>query len=141
MAYASRQLKPHEVNYPTYDLELAAIVFTLKIWRHYLYGVRFEVFLDNKSLKYLFDQNELNMRQRRWMKDYEFGLNYHPGKANVVVDTLSQKSLHASWMMVKEVELVESFRDLNLGVNLTFYSLSLNQIRVKSDFKGQTAQA
>ena len=64
VAYASRQLRPHEVNYPTHDLELAAVVFALKIWRHYLYGTRFEVFSDHKSLKYLFDQKELNMRKR-----------------------------------------------------------------------------
>jgi hypothetical protein len=92
VAYASRQLKVHERNYPTHDLELAAVVFTLKIWRHYLYGARFEVFSDHKSLKYLFSQKELNMRQRRWMeflKDYDFELNYHPGKANVVADALS----------------------------------------------------
>ena len=77
VAYASRQLRPHEVNYPTHDLELAAVVFALKIWRHHLYGARFEVFSDHKSLKYLFDQKELNMRQRRWMeflKDYDFEL-------------------------------------------------------------------
>ena len=75
MAYASRQLKHHKVNYPTHDLELAAVVFALKIWRHYLYGVRFEVFSNHKSLKYLFDQKELNIRQRRCMeflKDYEY---------------------------------------------------------------------
>ncbi|XP_061366891.1 uncharacterized protein LOC133310020 [Gastrolobium bilobum] len=86
VAYASRQLRPYEENYPTHDLELAAVVFALKIWRHYLYGVKFEVFSDHKSLKYLFDQKELNMRQRRWMeflKDYDFELKYHPGKANV----------------------------------------------------------
>ena len=65
VAYASRQLRPHEVNYPTHDLELAAVVFALKVWRHYLYGVKFQVFSDHKSLKYLFDQKELNMRQRR----------------------------------------------------------------------------
>ena len=84
------------------------------------------------------------MRQRRWMrflKDYEFGLNYHPGKANVVADTLSRKSLHVSQMMVKEDELVKSFRDLNLGIVLTLYSLRLNQLRVMSDFKCQIAQA
>ena len=88
VAYASRQLKVHERNYPTHDLELAAIVFVLKLWRHYLFGSRFDVFSDHKSLKYLFDQKELNMRQRRWLeflKDYDFGLNYHPGNANVVV--------------------------------------------------------
>jgi hypothetical protein len=81
VAYASRQLKVHEKNYPTHDLELAAVVFALKTWRHYLYGSRFEVFSDHKSLKYLFDQKELNMRQRRWLeflKDYDFELSYHP---------------------------------------------------------------
>ena len=87
-------------------------MFTLKIWRHYLYGVKFEVFSDHKSLKYLFDQKELNMKQRRWMeflKDYEFDLNYHPSKAKVVADALSRKSLDASWIMIKEIELIESF--------------------------------
>jgi len=87
VAYASRQLKVHERNYPTHDLELTAIMFALKIWRHYLYGAQFRVFSDHKSLKYLFDQKELNMRQRRWiefLKDYDFELLYQPGKANVV---------------------------------------------------------
>ena len=77
VAYASCQLKEHERNYPTHDLELAAVVHELKIWRHYLYGVRFEVFTDHKSLKYLFSQKELNLRQRRWiefLKDYDFDL-------------------------------------------------------------------
>ena len=76
-------------------MELAAIVFTLKIWRHYLYGEQFEVFSDHKSLKYIFIRRDLNMRQRRWMKyleDYDFTLHYHPGKANVVADALNQKS-------------------------------------------------
>ena len=85
VAYASRQLRTHEKNYPTHDLEPAAVVFVLKIWRHYLYGSRFEVFSDHKRLKYLFDQKELNMRQRRWLellKNYDFGLNYHPGNAS-----------------------------------------------------------
>ena len=96
VAYASRQLKVHEKNYPTHDLELAAVVFALKIWRHHLYGCTFVVFSDHKSLKYLFDQKELNMRQRRWMetlKDFDFTLEYHPGKANVVADALSRKSV------------------------------------------------
>ena len=103
VAYASRQLRVHEKNYPTHDLEFAAVVFVLKIWRHYLNGSKFEVFSDHKSLKYLFDQKELNMRQRRWLellKDYDFSLNYHPGKANVVADALSRKTLHMSAMMV-----------------------------------------
>jgi len=112
VAYASRQFKVHEKNYPTHDLELAAVVFMFKISRHYLYGFRFEVFNDHKSLKYLFDQKELNMRQTRWLeflKDYDFQLSYHPGKVNVVADALSRKSLHMSALMVKELELIEQF--------------------------------
>ena len=92
--YASRQLKKHEVNYPTHDLELAAVVFTLKIWRHYLYGVPCRIFTDHKSLQYLFSQKDLNMRHRRWIeliKDYDCTIEYHPGKANVVEDALSRK--------------------------------------------------
>ena len=95
VAYASRQLKKHEENYPTHDLELAAVVFALKLWRHYLYGEILEVFSDHKSLKYIFTQRYLNARQRRWMEtleDFDFSLQYHPGKANVVADALSRKS-------------------------------------------------
>nr|CAE01541.2 OSJNBa0033G05.1 [Oryza sativa Japonica Group]CAE05974.2 OSJNBa0063C18.15 [Oryza sativa Japonica Group] len=95
VAYASRQLRPHEVNYPTHDLELAAVVHALKIWRHYLIGNRCEVYTDHKSLKYIFTQTELNMRQRRWLeliKDYDLRIHYHPGKANVVADALSRKA-------------------------------------------------
>ena len=112
----------HEKNYTTHDLELAAVVFVLKIWRHYLYGSKFEVFSDHKSLKYLFDQKELNMRQRRWLeylKDFDFQLSYHPRKANVVTNALSKKSLHMSYLMVKELELIEQFRDLSLVSELT----------------------
>ena len=122
VTYASRQPKPHKRNYPTHDLELVDVVFALKIWRHHLCGVKFEVFSDHKSLKYLFDQTELNMRQRRWMeflKDYEFELKYHPRKANVVANTLSRKYLSIAWMMIKEIELIESFKDLNLGIFIT----------------------
>ena len=95
MAYGSWQLKNYERSYPTHDMELAAIVFALKILRHYLYGEQFEVFSDHKILKYIFTQWDLNMRQRKWMEyleDYEFTLHYHPNKANVVVDALSRKS-------------------------------------------------
>ncbi|GJW02807.1 putative reverse transcriptase domain-containing protein [Tanacetum coccineum] len=92
IAYASRQLKIHEKNYTTHDLELGAVVFALKIWRHYLYGTKYTVFTDHKSLQHILDHNELNMRQRRWLEwlsDYDFEIHYHPGKANVVADTLS----------------------------------------------------
>ena len=94
IAYALRQLKKHEQNYPTHDLEMVAVVFALKIWRHYLYGVTCEIYTDHKSLKYIFHQKELNLRQKRWMemlKDYDCSILYHPGKANVVADTLSRK--------------------------------------------------
>ena len=95
VAYGSHQLKNHEQNYPTHDIELAAVVFALKIWRHYLYGEEFEVYSNHKSLKYIFTQRDLNMRQHIWMEfleDYDFTLQYHPDKANVVADALSQKS-------------------------------------------------
>ena len=95
IAYASRQLKPNELNYPVHDLELVAVVFSLKQWHHYLYGITCEIFSDHQSLKYLFTQKELNLRQRRWMeliKEYSCSIHYHSGKANVVADALSRKS-------------------------------------------------
>ncbi|XP_072087356.1 uncharacterized protein [Arachis hypogaea] len=131
VAYASCQLRPHERNYPTHDLELATVVFALKIWRHYLYGVKFQVFSDHKSLKYLFEQKELNMRQRRWMellKDYDFELNYHPGKANVVADALSRKSLCAAWMMLREEQLLKAFQGLKLEIRKEFGTLCISQL-------------
>ncbi|KAA3470642.1 DNA/RNA polymerases superfamily protein [Gossypium australe] len=98
IAYAFRQLKPHKKNYLTHDLELVAIVFAIKIWKHHLYGERCRIFTDHKSLKYLMTQKELNLRQRRWLeliKDYELVIDYHPRKADVVADALSRKSLFA----------------------------------------------
>nr|GEX16402.1 retrotransposon protein, putative, Ty3-gypsy subclass [Tanacetum cinerariifolium] len=94
IAYGSRQLKVHEKNYTTHDLELGAVVFALKIWRHYLYGTKCTVFTDHKSLQHILDQKELNMRQRRWLEllsDYDCEIRYHLRKANVVADALSQK--------------------------------------------------
>nr|AAO19383.1 putative polyprotein [Oryza sativa Japonica Group]ABF98353.1 retrotransposon protein, putative, Ty3-gypsy subclass [Oryza sativa Japonica Group] len=120
VAYASRQLRPHEKNYPTHDLELDAVVHALKIWRHYLFGTRTEVYTDHKSLKYIFTQPDLNMRQRRWLeliKDYDMGIHYHPGKANVVADTLSRKGYcNATEGRQLPLELCKEFERLNLGI-------------------------
>ncbi|XP_070054123.1 uncharacterized protein [Nicotiana tomentosiformis] len=118
IAYASRQLKPHEKNYPVHDLELAAIVHALKIWRHYLYGVSCEVFMDHRSLQHLFKQNDLNLRQRRWLellKDYDITILYHPGKTNMVVDALSRKAVSMdslAFILVGEIPFASDVRAL-----------------------------
>jgi hypothetical protein len=107
VAYASRQLKKHEEKYPTHDLELADVVHALKIWRHYIIGKRCEVYSDHKSLKYIFTQPDLNLRQWGWLeliKDYDLRINYHPDKANVVADALSRRShlnmLANKWIII-----------------------------------------
>jgi ribonuclease HI len=113
VVYASWQLRKHEAHYPTHDLELAAVVHALKIWRHYLIGKRCELYTDHKSLKYIFTQLNLNLRLRRWLeliKDYDLEINYHPGKANVVSDALNRMS-HVSQLVVDSMpfELCEEF--------------------------------
>jgi hypothetical protein len=119
VVYASRQLRKHEEKYPTHDLELAAVVHALKIWRQYIIGKRCEVYSDHNRLKYIFTKPDLNLRQRRWLeliKDYDLGKNYHPGKANVVADTLSRRS-HLNMLATRELlpEFCEEFEKLNLG--------------------------
>ncbi|XP_052111589.1 uncharacterized protein LOC127742948 [Arachis duranensis] len=111
VAYASRQLRLHEMNDPTHDLELVAIVFALKIWRHYLYGVKFHIFSDHKR------------------------------KANVVADALSRKSLYAAWMMLQEEELLRAFQGLNLGIREEFGILCLSHLQISSDFKSELLKA
>lgn len=122
IAYASRQLKIHEKNYPTHDLELAAVIFALKLWRHYLYGASCEIFTDHQSLKYLYTQKELNSRQRRWlevMKDFDLSIQYHPGKANVVADALSRKSSgNLCYLMTSQRALIREMESLKLEVGL-----------------------
>ncbi|GKD77375.1 putative reverse transcriptase domain-containing protein, partial [Tanacetum coccineum] len=98
IAYASRQLKTHVKNYMTHDLELGAVVFALKSWRHYLYGTKSVIYTDHKSLQHIFNQKELNIRQRRWIElfsDYECEISYHPGKANIVADALRPRRVRA----------------------------------------------
>ncbi len=119
IAYASRQLKPHERNYPTHNLELAAIVFALKIWKHYLYGEKCYIYTDHKSLKYLGTQKELNLRQRRWLeliKDYDCLIDYQPGKANVVADALSRKTMAS--LRVSPLSMIHKLRALHASLEI-----------------------
>jgi hypothetical protein len=120
IAYASRQLWKHEKNYPTHDLELVAVVHALKIWRHYMIGNKCKIFTNHKSLKYIFMQKELNLRQRRWLeliKDYDLEIQYHPGKANVVVDALSRKGqVNNITTILMSHELCWEMEQLNLGM-------------------------
>ncbi|KAF8115513.1 hypothetical protein N665_0026s0056 [Sinapis alba] len=116
IAYVFIQLRKHETNYPTHDLELAALVFALKIWRSYLYGESVQVFTDHKSLKYVFTQGDLNLRQRRWMEllaDYDLAIDYHPGKADLVADALSRRKMDISGAKETQ-ELVAALASLRL---------------------------
>ncbi|GKA45102.1 putative reverse transcriptase domain-containing protein [Tanacetum coccineum] len=127
IAYASRQLKIHEKNYTTHDLELGAVVFALKMWRHYLYGTKCVVFTDHKSLQHILDQKELNMRQRRWLEllsDYDCEIRYHPEKANVVADALSRKE------QIKPLR-VQAFVP-TIGLNLPVQILTA-QVKVRKE--------
>jgi hypothetical protein len=120
ITYTSLQLWRHELNYPTHDLGLAAVVHALKIWTHYIMATKCQVYTDHKSLKYIFTQKDLNLRQRRWLeliKDYDLEIHYHLGKANLVADALSRKEhVHAAIVAQLPDELVEDFEKLNLGI-------------------------
>jgi hypothetical protein len=120
VSYASHQLRKHEENYPAHDLELAAVVHALKIWRHYLIGHRCEIYSDHKSLKYIFTQTNLNLRQRKWLeliKDYDIKIYYHPGKANLVADALSHKKYYNTTIARgMRPELCQEIRYLNLAM-------------------------
>jgi hypothetical protein len=133
IAYASKQLRRHEEHYPTHDLELAAVVHALKIWRHYLLGNICHIYTDHKSLKYIFTQSELNMRQRQWLeliKDYELEIHYHPGKANVVADALSRKiSCHCLTVKTSNNTICQEMEKLNLGM---IQHGSSNHLRLES---------
>jgi hypothetical protein len=142
IAYASRQLKRHEEHYPTHDLELAAVVHALKIWRHYLLGNTCHIYTDHKSLKYIFTQSELNMRQRRWLeliKDYDIEVHYHPRKANVVADALSRKS-HCNCLTarLKDRTLCQEMERWNLEI---VGQGSIANITVESTIKDQIIAA
>ena len=136
IAYASRQLKLHEVNYPVHDLELAAVVFALRVWRHYLYGSQVQIFMDHKSLKYLMSQKELNLQQRRCIKlikDYDCVIDYHPGKANAVADALSRKGKTImNDMEVKEQGSIMELKRMDLQLSVGPEGLLLAQLKIRS---------
>jgi hypothetical protein len=143
VAYASRQLRNHEVNYLTHDLQLAAVVHALSILRHYLMGKRCELYTDHKSLKYIFTQSNLNLRQRMWLeliKDYDLGINYYLGKANVMADALSHRS-HVSQLVVDSIllELCEEFDKLNLRIvaNTEATEMEVDSNLLQEIWKGQ----
>nr|GFD01491.1 putative reverse transcriptase domain-containing protein [Tanacetum cinerariifolium] len=131
IAYASYQLKIYKKNYTTHDLELGAVVFALKMWRHYLYGTKCVVFTDHKSFQHILDHKELNMRQRRWLEllsDYDCEIHYHPGKANVVADAFGRKV----WNKPLRVRALV----LTIGPNLHVRILNAQVVAIKEENLG-----
>jgi hypothetical protein len=118
VSYASHQLRKHEENYPAHDHELVAVVHALKIWMHYLISHRCKIYSDHNSLKYIFTQTDLNMRQRRWLeliKNYDIGINYNPGKANVIGEALNHKKYcNTTFARKMRPKLHHEIRYLNL---------------------------
>ena len=135
ISYLSRQLKSHERNYSTHDLELATVVFVLKAWRHYLYRQKCKIYFDHRSLKYITIQKELNLRHRRWVeliKDYDYTIEYHPRKANVVANTLSRKPT-ATLASIKAVQLplLLEFREFNAELTIDNFKAVLANISAR----------
>jgi hypothetical protein len=129
------------VNYSTHDLELAVVVHALKIWRYYLMGKRCELYTDHKSLKYIFMQSDLNLKQKRWLeliKDFDLGINYHPGKANMVADALSQWS-HANQLVVKSIpsEFGDEFAKLKIVANTEVVEMEVGSSLLQEIRRGQ----
>ena len=143
VAYASGQLKYHEKNYPIHDLEIVAVAFSLKIWRHCLYGGRCEIYIDHQSLKYIFTQKKLNMRQRRWLnlvKDYDCEILYHPGKANSVADVLSRKEeARLMTMQAFHPKLQEEMNELELELMIGSLKILTIQPIIFDGMKGTQA--
>ncbi|RVW74763.1 Retrovirus-related Pol polyprotein from transposon 17.6 [Vitis vinifera] len=140
VAYVFRQLKPFEQNYSTHDLEFVVVVFALKIWRHFLFGETCEIFTDHKSLKYLFSQNELNMRKMwiKLLKDYDCIIQYHPGKANAVADVLSKKFV-GSLAAIRgcQRQLLEYLRSLQVHIRVLDLGALVANFRVQLDLVGR----
>nr|GEY67724.1 putative reverse transcriptase domain-containing protein [Tanacetum cinerariifolium] len=132
IAYASHQLKIHEKNYTTYDLELGAVVFALKMWRHYLYDTKCVVFTDRKSLQHILDQKELNMRQRRWLEflsDYDCEIRYHLGKANVAQNKARKEENHGTEDLCGMIKKLEPRADGTLCLNGRSWIPNLGNLR------------
>jgi hypothetical protein len=141
VVYASRHLRKHEVNYLTHDLELADVLHALKIWTHYLMGKRCELYTDHKSLKYIFMQSDLNLRQMRWLElinYYDFGINYHLRKASVVADALSQRS-HVNHLVVKSIpsELCDEIAKLKIVANTEVVEMEVSSSLLQEIHRGQ----
>jgi hypothetical protein len=136
IAYASRALRVYEHNYPTHDLELVAVIHALKIWRHHLMGTKCHIYTDHKSLKYIFTQADLNMRQRRWLeliKDYDLEVHYHPGKANVVADALSCRA-HCSCLSIEAFNETLCWEMIKLNLEIIPQG-DLNHLLVKATLR------
>lgn len=135
IAYTSKQFKKHELNYPTHYLELAVVLFILKIWRHYLYVVTCQIFIDYKSVKYLFTQKDLNLRQRRWLeliKYYDCTIDYYPGKANMVADAFSRKSFSSiAYLRVTYLPLLVELSSIRVELSVDTSGVLLAHFQVR----------